>query len=567
MRTFGSLSRLGDSWVLTKAEPHVVMKLKRVFPKVATTATLPIRLFGADDLAADLLWFMERYPLQIAKEDREELESRRARLFADQAEIDAILLPDWQPRAIDAFRPERSPYPYQARAAEIAHRRGRLLLLDDVGLGKTISALAAVANEGRLPAAIVVQAHLATQWVKEYVETFTTLTAHIVKTTKPYSLPPADIYVFKYSNIAGWTDIASRGTFRSVVYDEVQELRRGIDTQKGRAAEVFTRSAGMVIGLTATPIYNYGSEIYRVLNFIAPGEMGGWDEFCREWCRVKGQHWVVKEPDALGTYLNETGLTLRRTEEDVETDMPPVNRIVRTVEDEEGVVEDAAAEARALALRVTGGSFVERGQAARELDVFARRVTGLAKARSVAAMVRMIVESGEPVLLAGWHRDVYDIWMKALGDLNPVLYTGTESQAQKDRAKADFMEGRTNLMIISLRSGAGLDGLQHRCATVVFGEFDWSPQVHKQVIGRVRRPGQKRQVEAIFLASENGSDPVIIETLGLKSSQSRGILDPMKGAEHVVSDESRLMKLANQYLGRTDAMAPARTPEEIAFDV
>ncbi|WP_192847117.1 C-terminal helicase domain-containing protein, partial [Aureimonas sp. AU4] len=200
------------------------------------------------------------------------------------------------------------------------------------------------------------------------------------------------------------------------------------------------------------------------------------------------------------------------------------------------------------ALRVTTGSFVERGEAARQLDMFARRITGLAKARSVAAMVRLIVQSGEPVLLAGWHRDVYDIWQDVLADLRPVLYTGTESQSQKDKAKAAFMAGETDLMIISLRSGAGLDGLQHRCSTVVFGEFDWSPQVHRQVVGRVRRPGQQRQVEAIYMHTDDGSDPLIIETLGVKSSQSRGILDPLKGVEHVHSDESRLQRLAARYL-------------------
>ena len=550
MRTYGAMRRIENGWELYAGEPHVVMKLKRILPKIHTAATIPIRIFGGDDLDTDLLWFMERYPLKISDVDRALLIAGRQRLNRQQADVDAILLPEWKPERIAAFRPDRSPYPYQARAAAIAHMRGNLLLLDDVGLGKTISALAAVSNEGRLPAAVVVQAHLATQWAKEYVEAFTTMRAHIIKGTTPYDLPDADIYLFKYSNIAGWADIASRGVFKSVVYDEVQELRHGTRTQKGIAARAFTNGVAMSIGLTATPIYNYGSEIYEVLRYVAPGLLGNFDEFCTEWCRFDGRHWIVKDPDALGTYLRETGVSLRRTEEDVETDMPPVNTLLRYVEDDHAIVRDAEAEARALALRVTTGSFTERGQAARELDAFSRRVTGLAKARSVAAMVRLIVESGESVLLAGWHRDVYAIWLEALADLKPVLYTGSESQVQKDAAKKAFIDGDARVMIISLRSGAGLDGLQKRGATVVFGEFDWSPQVHKQVVGRLRRPGQVRQVEAIYLASESGSDPVIIETLGIKSSQSRGILDPMKGAEHVHSDESRLMKLAERYLNK-----------------
>lgn len=552
MRTYGALARLNErQWVLQRAEPHVIVMLKRLFPKVATTATPPITLNGGDDLASDLLWFMDRYPLDVARDERAQLETSRERLHAGRAEIEEILLPTWKPRPLAAFRAGMSPYPYQAKAAEIAHRRGGLLLLDDVGLGKTISALAAVANEGRLPAAIVVQAHLATQWAKEYVEKFTTLRAHIVKGTTPYDLPEADLYIFKYSNIAGWADIAARGTFASVVFDEIQELRNGTKTQKGQAAKAFTDGAGLCVGLTATPIYNYGSEIFDVVRFVSPGLLGKREEFYREWCRYRNGRYVVNDPDALGTYLRDTGVSLRRTEHDVAVDLPPVNRILRLVDTDKQIVADARAEARALALKVTTGSFVERGQAARELDMFARRITGLSKAHSVAAMVRMIVEGGEPVVLAGWHRDVYDIWMETLADLKPLLYTGSESQRQKDAAKAAFMAGETNLIVLSLRSGAGLDGLQHRCATVVFGEFDWSPQVHLQVIGRVRRPGQRREVEAIFLHSDDGSDPLIIETLGLKSSQSRGILDPMKGAEHIHTDESRLQKLAASYLEKS----------------
>ena len=70
-----------------------------------------------------------------------------------------------------------------------------------------------------------------------------------------------------------------------------------------------------------------------------------------------------------------------------------------------------------------------------ELDKLLRRVTGIAKARHVAAYVRILLESGAPVLLAGWHRDVYDIWRGALAEFRPVLYSGTETAKQKDRAK------------------------------------------------------------------------------------------------------------------------------------
>lgn len=79
---------------------------------------------------------------------------------------------------------------------------------------------------------------------------------------------------------------------------------------------------------------------------------------------------------------------------------------------------------------------------------------------------------------------------------------------------------------MSLRSGAGLDGLQEVCHVCVFGELDWAPATHDQVIGRLHRDGQDDPVVAYFLVSEGGSDPLMAEVLGIKRGQSDPILDP-----------------------------------------
>jgi hypothetical protein len=108
-------------------------------------------------------------------------------------------------------------------------------------------------------------------------------------------------------------------------------------------------------------------------------------------------------------------------------------------------------------------------QAAGEFDALMRQATGIAKAPYVAEFVRPLLDSGEPIVLFGWHRAVYNIWMEALAAHNPVLYTGTESATQKAEAIDAFLGGQARVLIMSLRSGAGVDGLQGYCNTVVFG--------------------------------------------------------------------------------------------------
>ncbi len=58
----------------------------------------------------------------------------------------------------------------------------------------------------------------------------------------------------------------------------------------------------------------------------------------------------------------------------------------------------------------------------------------MAKAKHVAAFVRMLLESGQPVLLAGWHREVYAVWLDALKDFAPVMLHRLRDPAAKERA-------------------------------------------------------------------------------------------------------------------------------------
>ena len=552
----GHLDYSGGLWRISDLKPHISIRFKDVFKGVPFGSKPPFFLRDNASRATDLQWFMSRYPLTVTDRARDQLKIGCAAYSDMQSRMEELRSPDYAPGFKPGFREGEAPEKYQMRAAEILRSTGRLLLMDDVGLGKTISFLASVADGWGLPAAVIVQPHLSTQWAKEYIERFTHLSVCEVKDRKVRNLPAADIYLFRYSNIGAWVDYAEKLRIKTVCFDEVQELRHGQSTDKGRAAQAFCEAADNRIGLTATPIYNYGSEIWNVVEYIAPGALGTWSEFTTNWCTTHGTHWIVKDPAALGAFLIDEGIAIRRQNEDPEVSktLPPLYKNLFEVEWNEGDAQTDRELQMRLAQRVLSGSFQERGSAARELDLLLRQETGIAKARAVAAYTRTLVEAGEKVLLGGWHREVYRIWNEALRDLNPVMYTGSESQPKKRAAKDEFINGASRVMMMSLRSGAGLDGLQHACAHVVYGELDWSPQVHTQFTGRVRRRGQTRDVTAHFLHTNGGSDPVMIPTLGLKSSQSHGILNPFATLQSATPlNSSRMKELATSVLEQGEA--------------
>jgi SNF2 family DNA or RNA helicase len=563
MKPVGRAELRGGSWLI-EAGPHVLMRLKRVFERIDKSEHGCVSLSDNPENARELRWFAERYPLEFTPRDH--LDRQAEAHLARERQVELILSGEYKPPEFKLAVPPRD---YQRIAADLALKSGSLLLADDVGLGKTISAIAVLSDPRALPALVVTLTHLPRQWQSEIARFAPALRVHILRKGQPYVIEKTremkgrspDVIISNYHKLTGWADSLA-GKMKSVVFDEAQELR--IPTShKYRAASHIAEAAQFTIGLTATPVYNYGVEIHSVVDAIAEGALGSRAEFLREWCVGGGgpdDTKRVKDPRALGAHLRAQGYMLRRTRADVGRELPPVQAVPHTIEADPAALDKVSARTAELARIILAQGGQARGEklrASEELSYLLRQATGIAKAPYVAEFVRLLVESGERVVLYGWHRDVYSIWLDRLADLNPALYTGSESTAAKEESKRRFIAGESRVLIVSLRSGAGLDGLQHVCRTVVFGELDWSPGVHEQCTGRVARDGQKDSVAAYFLLSESGSDPVIADVLGLKRQQSDGIRDPQADLiETLQVEEDRTKKLARAFLEQHGEKVP-----------
>ena len=583
MKSFGTVRLKGDKWVID-CGPHVVMRLKRVFAKIGKHSHGTIRISATEENSADLEWFLQRYPMDV--EPRNILETRGAAYRERMSLVDSLLSRRLAPPAFDLAVPLRE---YQRIAAAVTLQTGSLLLADDVGLGKTASAIGIFSDPRTLPALVVTLTHLPRQWEAEVKRFAPKLRTHILKTATPYDITalagprgaqlglPAtvpDVIITSYSKLSGWAETLAP-LVRSVVWDEAQELRREGDprkpSQKYFAAKHIAGGAAFRMGLSATPFYNYGGEMRAVMECIRPGALGEKSEFETEWCVGFGANkHKIKDPAAFGTYLREGALMLRRTRSEVGREIPPITRVPHHIEADLSAIEKAEDSAAELAriILTQGGKGFDKMQAAQDLDYRMRQATGVAKAPFVAEFVRLLVETGEKVLLYGWHREFYAIVTQRLADggIYPAAYTGTESASQKEQAKRSFIEDDARrVLIMSLRSGAGVDGLQRVCRTVVIGELDWSPGVLEQCIGRVARDGQPDPVVAYFLLADVGSDPIVSDVLGLKRQQIEGVRDPDADiVEKLEVDEGRIKRLAEGLLRQRGLPVPKAAEEGAA---
>lgn len=555
-RTYGHVA-IDKGMLGIKTEPHVVLRLKRIFPRIQQEASGWLMVKATDEVCAEIAWCLSRWPMILS--DRAQIHIDQGVLSYEQRQEDTLRILDGSLVLAGDHDPARAFRPHQISASDLCLRSGRLLVADGLGAGKTSTALALLRSRHAFPMMVVTLTHLPRQWQNEINTVWPGLRTHILRKVTPYSLDricdgkPPQVIITSYSKIVGWGN-ELEGEVASIVFDEAQELRRH-QTQRYVNAAILARSARYRMELTATPVYNYGGEAFSVLDVIAPEELGTREEFVREWgTTTQAGHVVIKDPKALGTYLRDAGLMVRRPPQETGLSGTEPTRIRHVVDTDPKALAALSGDLAALAARIVARASEDASEQRHlrgQFDMRLRQVTGIAKAPYVAEFVKLLLESEAKVIVFAWHREVYSILMEKLAEYEPVLYTGSETPAAKEKAKDAFTKGQSRVLLISLRSGAGLDGLQQVCNVVAFAELDWSPEVMAQCVGRVDRPGQEFPVLAYYLVSEgtDTSDPKIEDVLEIKTQQADPIKDPTLAITRKIDvDQDKIYELAQQYL-------------------
>lgn len=541
-----------NDWII-EGEPAVCQTAKRLFPGAEGRIKGIARFKANKRTNGDLNWLMMRYPLRIIDKEKwtEQLNESTKYVLKREHIRKSPQKIEPSPLYFNGSLTE-----FQKEGVAFLNNNAPTLLADDMGLGKTVEALAWISNQNKYPGIIVVPTSVQTQWKKQILNFIVPQdiegeqalfldpdkTVHIIKGLTPYELPPANFYIIHYGLLRGWKRELPKYRFEFCVFDEIQELRRD-GTEKYSAASLLSESTGNSIGLSGTPIYNTGGEIWNIMNILEHNCLGDWGSFTREWCYGYGSN-VVTDPDLLGQHLRREGLMLRRTKDEVLIELPAKRRIVQEIDaDEKTFTREMKSVFSLIEKYDTIVDAFEKGRAKREIAQEVRQATGISKAPFVAAFVRMLLEAGIAVVLYGYHHSVYEIWMQELALFKPVRVTGAETNIQKEYAKEQFISGRTNLIIISLRAAAGIDGLQKRANINVFGELDWSPGIHSQCEDRTHRMGQEDSVLSYYLVCGQGSDEQMMEALGFKTAQFAGIM-----GEKTESEEDK--ELAQVEIGK-----------------
>jgi len=427
--------------------------------------------------------------------------------------------------------------------------RGRVLLADEVGLGKTIEAgmvLKEYLLRGMVESVLVLTpASLVGQWREELETKFaipcsTTQDAAFKSDAGAFWKAPRIVASIAAARRSEHAERLLARKFDLVIVDEAHHLR---DRASQNYKLVDALNKRFLLLLSATPVQNDLEELYNVLTLLKPGIFKTLKEF-------RAAHMTPGKPrqPANSGRLRELmrGAMIRNTRAVVALKLPRRHAATIRIDPPEaerdayGELAEAArrfareghAGRNRLALRhllgAAGSSpaaagaalkrFAERHAEEPEWQALARRWTELEAGGKEAQLLDLLRRNPtEKKLVFVHYRETLDHLAMLLERerLAFARFDGSLGGADKDAAIADFRDRAP--VLLSTESGGEGRNIQF-CNTLINFDVPWNPMAIEQRIGRIDRIGQAREVFVFNLVSRGTIEEQVLALLDEKIS-------------------------------------------------
>ena len=491
------------------------------------------------DSIKQLKLLMDRYPLEILS--KTVWQRKIVKTYAPKPTLPPIKHKLKRAKPGDQFRGKLMNFQKEGLDF-LLKSSGNALLADEMGLGKTVQTLSYVSTEKQtFPVLIVAPLVTLNNWERE-VEKFLKKKSRngriiesdspsvtLIRTGKSKELPKTDIYIINYELLLKRSGDLEQVGIRTIVCDEVHNLRSKT-TQKYKAVKKLAALSTVQyrIGLSGTPIYNRGSEIWPIIDILKPGLLGSFKEFCEYFCYVndKGKAIVLENKRASLRNELQKHVMLRRKKADVlkelkdkvrykeviasDTDyyLEELDKIWKKLEDEQKEAQTEFSKSASYHRAIQSE----------------RQIAGVAKLPHVINFVKNIMEIEESVVVFCHYKLIHKLLHESLQEFSPVSIIGGQSDATRQDQIDKFQKGESKLMIAGIRAGnVGIN--LTKAKYVIFAELDWSPAIHRQAEDRLHRIGQQNTVFAYYLIGNGTLDDHVASILVDKSYEIDAIMD------------------------------------------
>ena len=418
----------------------------------------------------------------------------------------------------------------------------------DMGTGKTLAAierdLRLRADTGHIERTLVI-APLAThlQWLEAFALEAPHLTVRVVdpKDRPAFFRPPyCDVYIVHWQAVRLMPKL--REAFSHIICDEVHAI-------KNRKAAVTKATKKLripyITDMSGSPATDRPADLWSILNHVKPRTWRSYHQFFDEnvdwsWIYVDGEPRYKKAGGPSDRWLNEGLPSIQTYYSRVEApdvlDLPPktYNKIYVELDPIQRRAYQEMEEEMISWLEGFDGDLMPLVAGAVIAKLIRLQQFALGYMRWDEERDNFQMSLPAPKLEAVFdlldvaEQETFLIWSQFKGPLvllsrmltkrgiSWAMYTGDQSQEQRQQSKAAFMRGDVQVLLATIKAaGTGTDGLQNNCRHMIFLDRDWSPMQNKQAESRLWRGGQERPIEIHTIMAKDTVDfprDVTIET-------------------------------------------------------
>jgi len=431
------------------------------------------------------------------------------------------------------------PFPYQLSGIGFLYPRHAAVLADEMGLGKTMQAITSIRlllHAHEISSAILIcPKPLIPNWLREFALWAPELPVTVIEGSAEqrkwaWQRNEFPVKIANYEAVLRDSQLVENEIISAdlVVLDEAQRIKNANSSTSQTIRRVSRRRSW---ALTGTPIENSTDDLVGIFEFLGDGMLR------RDMAHCDLAH-------ATRDYI------LRRTKDDVLTDLPP--KLFRDAWLELTPPQQASyamAESEGVVKLEDMGKSITI-QHVFELVLRLKQICNFDPVTGESSKLDRLQVDLEEVAQSGKKAIIFSQWVQTLEHLGeklsrfrPLMYHGRISAKERERSIDRFRESDDHtVMLISY--GAGSVGLNLQFCNYVF-LFDrwWNPAVEDQAINRAHRIGSSGPVTITRFVAPGTIEQRIDDILRDKRELMSQILDCQEGPRQLGLSQKEIFGL------------------------
>ena len=448
-------------------------------------------------------------------------------------------------------------YPYQQTGFRwmdfMLHEGCGCILGDEMGLGKTLQVITLITerkNENRKPALVIAPVSLLENWKREFQRFSPETSVHIhhgsKRTGRYQELAAHDVIVISYNTAISDLSMLRMIKWDMVAIDEAQNIK---NPYAERTKSIKRISCYAAIAITGTPLENHMTDIWSLVDFIAPGFLGTLAEFNQNYPDS------VESAEKIEPILS--AFMIRRRVSEVAHDLPERIDIPQALtmseieslqyeEERKQIVANMGEKATSLALLQKLRMYCTHPFLLNE-QTHGNPFQASTKYERLCNILEEIISANEKVIMFTSWNEMFNILLADIPERFSIpvfMINGTTPVAERQPIIDSFTEVNNSALLVLNPRAAGT-GLNITAANhVIHYNPEWNPAVEDQASARAYRRGQERIVFVHRLYYANTVEQIINERIEYKRILSETAVVGSTGSHEGMDDILAALKIS-----------------------